>query len=69
VTTSAVQSVRAVLLLLRVMKRTVQAFALLSDVNPIVGQSGLVVQCTNCGDGKVGRDGAGGTVHFSCSAS
>ena len=46
----------------------IQAFALLNNVSSIVGQIGLIVQCSRRGDGKVGRDGAVATIHL-CSAS
>ena len=59
----------SVLPLLRVMRRwPVQAFPLLNDVSNIVGQTRLIVECSKRGDGKVGRDGAVGTVQL-CSAS
>jgi hypothetical protein len=49
--------------LLRVMRRwPVQALALLNNGSSIVSQSGLIVQCSKHGDGKVGRDGAVGAI-------
>jgi hypothetical protein len=60
---------RAALLLLRVTRWAVQASALLSNVNSVVAQSGLIVRYSNCGNGKMGRDGAVETVHFCCFAS
>lgn len=51
--------------MLRVMRRwPVQAFALLNNVSNIVGQNGLIVQCSKRVDGKVRRDGAVGTIQL-----